>query len=45
MRPAIAKQRAPLIVPQLAMPTASSSPVEGRKKEATAETMKRIEPT
>ena len=34
-----------LSVPQLAMPTASASPVDGRTKEATAETMKRIEPT
>ena len=44
IRPAIAKQRAPVRVPQLAMPVATMSPEEGRTKVATAETMKRTEP-
>ena len=42
--PATAKQRAPVRVPQLAIPTAIMSP-SARTKEATAETMKRTEPT
>ena len=43
--PATAKQRAPVSVPQLAIADRERVAVEGRTKEATAETMKRTEPS
>ena len=41
----MAKQSAPVRVPQLATDSLSTSPPTGRANEATAETMKRIEPS